>query len=151
VVQPTTAVTNQLIYFRERLRHDEVMTPQVQGLSNAEVQALAAYFADQPPATPGVEPDANLMERGRELAREHRCASCHGSDYSGREQMPRLAHQREDYLVRAMQAYRERSRGGPDTTMVDIMRSIDEKEITALAHFLAHYPAADDGSARNAQ
>ncbi|MFQ3787676.1 c-type cytochrome [Halomonas sp. A29] len=141
--QPPLSITNQLIYFRERLRQNEVMTPQARGLSDAEIQALAAYYADQPVIAPDSEPKTALMNQGRDLAREHRCASCHRSDFSGQEQMPRLAHQREDYLAQAMLAYRERSRGGPDTTMVDVMRSIDEEEIAALAHFLAHYAPVD--------
>lgn len=137
--QPALALTNQLIYFRERLRQNEVMTPQARGLSDSEIQALADYYAEQPLAPPEGEPDEELMAQGRELAREHRCASCHRSDYSGREQMPRLAHQHEDYLVQAMQAYRERSRGGPDTTMIEILREVSDEEIEALAHFLAHW------------
>ncbi|MCE8018294.1 cytochrome c4 [Halomonas sp. MCCC 1A17488] len=137
--QPALALTNQLIYFRERLRRNEVMTPQAQGLSDEEIQALAAHYAEQALEPPEGEPDEAMMERGRELARQHRCASCHRTDFSGHEQMPRLAHQREDYLVQAMRAYRERTRGGPDTTMVDILRNVDDAEIEALAHFLAHY------------
>ncbi|WP_104202052.1 c-type cytochrome [Billgrantia saliphila] len=137
--QPALALTNQLIYFRERLRRNEIMTPQAQGLSDEEIQALASHYAEQPLSPPDGKPDEALMERGRELAREHRCASCHRSDFSGQQQMPRLAHQREDYLAQAMRDYRERTRGGPDTTMVDILRNVDDEEIDALAHFLAHF------------
>ncbi|NIC08077.1 c-type cytochrome [Billgrantia bachuensis] len=137
--QPALALTNQLIYFRERLRRNEIMTPQAQGLSDEEIQGLAAYYAEQPLAPPDEAPDKELMERGRELAREHRCASCHRTDFSGQQQMPRLAHQREDYLAQAMRDYRERARGGPDTTMVEVLRNVDDDEIDALAHFLAHF------------
>ncbi|MGR2740225.1 c-type cytochrome [Billgrantia sp. Q4P2] len=119
------------------------MTPQARGLSDAEIQALAAYYAEQPVNAPDIEPETGLMERGRELARQHRSASCHRSDFSGQEQMPRLAHQREDYLAQAMLAYRERNRGGPDTTMLDVMRGIDDDEIAALAHYLAHFSSND--------
>ncbi|WP_373181916.1 c-type cytochrome [Halomonas campaniensis] len=136
--QPPLTITNQMIYFRERLRQAEEMTPQARGLSDAEIQALAAYYADQPVATPAGEPDADLMARGRELSRSQGCGSCHTADYSGREQMPRLAGQREDYLVHAMRAYRDHTRGGPDTTMIDIMRGVSDEEIEALAHYLAH-------------
>ena len=52
--------------------------------------------------------------------------------------MPRLAGQREDYLAYAMKAYRERTRGGPDTTMIDIMRGVDNEAIEAMAHFFAN-------------
>lgn len=137
--QPALTITNQMIYFRERLRRSEEMTPQARGLSDAEIQALAAYYAEQPIAAPEGERDDALIEKGRTLSRQQRCASCHGSSYQGREQMPRLAGQREDYLTYAMKAYRERTRGGPDTTMIDIMRGVDDEAIEALAHFFAHF------------
>lgn len=137
--QPALTITNQMIYFRERLRQNDLMTPMARGLSDAEIQALAAWYADQPLETPDEAPDAALMSRGQELARQHRCASCHRADFSGHEQMPRLALQREDYLEQAMLAYREHTRGGPDTTMIEVMREISDDEIQALAHYLAHW------------
>lgn len=139
--QPALTITNQMIYFRETLRNNDVMTPQAQGLSDAEIEALAAYYAKQPvsPAPDLSDLDSRRYEQGKTLAREMRCASCHRSDFSGNEQMPRLAGQREDYLIKAMKDYRERNRGGPDTTMIDILRDVSNEEIEALAHFLAHY------------
>lgn len=55
--------------------------------------------------------------------------------------MPRLAGQREDYLIKAMKDYRDRRRGGPDTTMIEIMTGTPDEDIQALAHFLAHLEA----------
>jgi len=40
---------------------------------------------------------------------------------------------------RRQRACRDRNRGGPDTTMIDIMRGIPDEDIEAMAHFLAHY------------
>ena len=137
--QPALSTTNQLIYFRERLRQSEIMTPQARGLADEEIQALAAHYADQPIAKPTEERDADLATKGQDIVANRGCASCHSSDYSGREQMPRLAGQREDYLAGAMQAYRDRTRGGPDTTMIDIMRGFSDAEIEAMAHYLAHF------------
>jgi cytochrome c553 len=37
----------------------------------------------------------------------------------------------------ALTAYREETRGGADTTMIDVMRGASDAEIAALAHFLA--------------
>jgi cytochrome c553 len=51
--------------------------------------------------------------------------------------MPRLAAQREDYLVETMKAYRENKRTGADTTMAEVMRGVPDADIAALAHFLA--------------
>ncbi|SDL80512.1 Cytochrome c553 [Franzmannia pantelleriensis] len=141
--QPELTIVNQMIYFRERLRQNEVMTPQARGLPDAEIQALAAYYHEQPVAAPEGGPDPELKARGQQLAAQQRCASCHQSDYRGREQMPRLAGQREDYLIAAMIAYRDRTRGGPDTTMIDVMRGIDDDDIDAMAHFFTYLHAEE--------
>ena len=65
------------------------------------------------------------------------CGSCHLPDYSGREQMPRLSHQRIDYTIQSLAAYREGTRSGVDTSMNGVMYGTTDADIRALAHFLA--------------
>lgn len=135
--QPVIFIETQLIFFREGLRRSEQMTPLAKELTDEEIGALAAHYAALPAkALPGQVSDA-LMARGRELSDARRCGTCHLPDFSGRQQMPRLAGQREDYLVLALTAYRDQTRGGADTTMIDIMRGLTDQDIAALAHFLA--------------
>jgi cytochrome c553 len=66
------------------------------------------------------------------------CGSCHLGDYSGQRQVPRLAGQREDYLVASMKAYRDNKRVGTDTSMNGILYQVPDSDIQALAHYLAH-------------
>jgi hypothetical protein len=47
-----------------------------------------------------------------EWMQQRPCTSCHNPDFSGSEQMPRLAHQREEYLLRAMREYKSGDRIG---------------------------------------
>lgn len=136
--QPRIFIETQLIYFRERLRQSERMTPQAAGLSDETITALANYYAKLPVKPKAGPVDENLMARGRQLAEAGRCGSCHLPDFSGRSQMPRLAGQREAYLAQAMKSYRSQTRGGPDTTMIDILREVSDSDIRALAHFFAH-------------
>lgn len=63
--QPPLAVTNQLIYFRERLRQSEIMTPQAQGLEDSAIQALADHYAAQPVASPTTARDDTHMTGGK--------------------------------------------------------------------------------------
>jgi cytochrome c553 len=51
--------------------------------------------------------------------------------------VPRIAAQREDYLVSAMKAYRDNKRTGTDTSMNEAMYQVTDADIAALAHFLA--------------
>jgi cytochrome c553 len=135
--QPELFLTNQMILFRERLRQSEVMAPFAKGLTDAEIVALASHYAKLAPE-PSPEPvDPALANRGAELARSLHCGSCHLPDYVGREQMPRLARQRIDYMADSMTAYREGKRYGTDNAMNAVMYGVSDQDIRALAHFVA--------------
>jgi cytochrome c553 len=125
--------------FREKLRQVEPMTTAAQGLSDEELRQFSAFISKLPPPNPRADPPhAARMERGRALARIHRCAFCHQPDFSGREQMPRLAAQREDYLVKTLRAYKNNARRGYDASMAEVLYQIKDDEISALAYYLAH-------------
>jgi cytochrome c553 len=135
--QPALFLTNQLILLRERLRKSEVMAPFVKGLKDDEAIALAEHYARLRPEPSGDAVDEGLVLAGKELAANLRCGSCHLPGYEGREQMPRLAGQRLDYLILTLTAYREGSRSGIDTSMNGVMYGVSDGEIRALAHYLA--------------
>ena len=61
------------------------------------------------------------------------------SDYRGQKQVPRIANQREDYLVTALKDYRDNRRSGTDTSMNSVLYQVSDADIQALAHYLAHY------------
>jgi cytochrome c553 len=137
--QPVNFLLIQLYMFREKLRQVEPMTAAAQGLSDEELRQLSAFISKLPPPNPQADPpDAARMERGRALVQPHRCAFCHQPDFSGREQMPRLASQREDYLVKTLREYKSNARHGYDASMAEVMYPIKDDEIPDLAHYLAH-------------
>jgi cytochrome c553 len=137
--QPETFIANQLVFFREGLRPSPVMEPVAKGMKDAAITELAKHFAKSPVKVVAEgKPDAKRVKRGTQLASEMHCGQCHLPDFRGRAQMPRLAAQREDYLVEAMKAYRDNRRTGADTTMAEILRGMPDADIGALAHFLAY-------------
>ena len=52
---------------------------------------------------------------------QHRCDTCHNPDFSGKENVPRIANQREDYLAKTLAEYKDNSRHGYDGSMADVM------------------------------
>jgi cytochrome c553 len=56
--------------------------------------------------------------------------------FAGQEQIPRLAPQRIDYLVKTLTEYREGIRSGIDTSMNGVMYRVPDRDIRALAHYL---------------
>jgi cytochrome c553 len=111
------------------------------GLTDDDLRAFGALIAKlPPPAAPAGPPDAARFGRGRALAGERKCAFCHNPDFSGREQMPRLANQREDYLVKALRDYRSGDRiGYGNAAMAETVAGLADGDLQDLAHFLAHF------------
>ena len=140
--QPRLFLENQLILFREELRKSEQMAPVVKGLKDAEIVKLAEHFSKLP--AKGMEsdkPDPGLAQRGAQRAKELRCGICHLADYSGQNQIPRLAGQREAYLEAEMRAYRDGKRTGGDTIMAAALYGVSDADIRALAHYLSRSSA----------
>jgi cytochrome c553 len=133
--QPKLFMENQLVLFREGIRKSPVMTPLMAGIPDREIAALADHFSKQAVKVEQENLDKKLFSQGQALAKKLRCGVCHLSDFSGQKQMPRLAGQREDYLVSEMLAYRGNQR--PDTTMTAALYGVKDGEIRALAHFLS--------------
>ena len=139
--QPTFYLTVQLFMFRERLRVVDLMNRTTQGLSDNDLRAMADAIAKLPPPQPAGGPaDSARMERARALIEEHRCNFCHRRDYSGEQNAPRLAGQREDYLVKALREYKNNTRRGYDAAMADVLYPISDEQIRELAYFLARLP-----------
>ena len=141
--QPAFFAVAQLFLFREGRRANAPMTAAAKGLSDEDLRAFAQLIAKlPPPAPPAQAGDRARAARGRALALERHCASCHNPDFSGREQMPRLANQREDYLLKAMRDYKSGARVGyGSAAMPEAMTGLGDADLRDLAHYLAHLPA----------
>jgi cytochrome c553 len=140
--QPKLFLENQLILFREELRKSDQMAPVVKGLKDPEIIKLAEHFSKLPAKTMETgTPDGALMKRATQRAKELRCGICHVADFSGQNQIPRLAGQREVYLEAEMRAYRDGKRTGGDTIMAAALYGVSDADIKALAHYLSRSSA----------
>jgi cytochrome c553 len=136
--QPSPYALIQLYMFREKLRVAEPMNDMVQGVSDADLQKLADLVAKLPP--PQVAADAAIdpgkAARVAGLVTTHRCAFCH-NDFKGSDSVPRVAAQREDYLVKTMTEYKAGKRAEYQPVMAEIVRKLSDQDIADLAHVLA--------------
>jgi cytochrome c553 len=136
--QPAFYLTIQLLMFREKLWVVEPMNQMMQGLKDDDLRSMAAYLAKLPPPEPADGSiDPVRMERARTLIEQHRCNFCHNRDYFGEQNVPRLAGQREDYLVKALREYKNNTRRGYDASMADVLYLISDEQILDLAYFLS--------------
>ena len=51
--------------------------------------------------------------------------------------MPRIAGQREDYLLKALRGYKDNTRRGYDAQMADVVEPLTDADFADFAHFLA--------------
>lgn len=135
--QPKIFVENYLVMSREGIRGMADMQKLLKGVPDPEIVAMAKYYASLPARPEAGSLDRELFRRGRAIATRNRCANCHDKTFRGREQMPRLAGQREDFLAEAMLAYRQNRRAGGDTQMAAQLYGIPEADFKALAHYFS--------------
>jgi cytochrome c553 len=139
--QPALFIENQLVLIREGVREVvPAMAQALKGMKDAEIRQLASHYAALKPARTAGLADAATAQRARAVAQKAHCGSCHLPDYSGREQIPRLAGQREEYLLEAMRAYRDDRRSGGDTLMAAALYGIADADLQTLAKYLAGLP-----------
>jgi cytochrome c553 len=135
--QPPYALI-QLFMFREKLRVFEPMNEMAKPLSDDDLRAFSEFIGKLPkPAPPADAGDPARMARGQALAAQHRCNSCHNLDFSGKENVPRIANQREDYLSKTMREYKDNNRHGYDGSMAEVLQPVTPEQIADLAYYLA--------------
>jgi cytochrome c553 len=136
--QQTPYALIQLFMFREKLRVFEPMNEMAKALNDDDLRAFSEFIGKLPkPAPPADGGDPARLQRAQALVQQHRCNSCHNADFSGRDNVPRIADQREDYLAKTMREYKDNSRHGYDATMAEVMQPVTPEQIADLAYFLA--------------
>ena len=124
--QPAPYALIQLYLFREKQRKIELMNDQAKDLTDDDLRAFSDAIAKLPPPKPAADADAERMKRGMELIQQHHCNFCHQPNLTGRENIPRLAGQREDYLLKALHEYKSNTRVAYEPTMLDVMRPLTD-------------------------
>ena len=130
----------QLFLFREKMNIADPMNDKAKALSDDNLQAmataLAALPAPQPPADPG---DPARLERGRALVNQNHCNVCHRPDFSGQNNVPRVANQREEYLLKTLRDYKSGARHGYDATMAEVLQPLSDAQLVELSYYLFHH------------
>ncbi len=117
--------------YRDGSRAHPTMQAQASSLSNEDIEDIAAYIA-----TLGAE----TVEAGGSEAVPFEpaatCVACHGANGIGASPLwPTLAGQHEEYLVAAMNQYRDGTRN--NAVMVQMAAALTDDQVRALARYYA--------------
>jgi len=134
--QPAFYTHWQLIKFRDGRRRDPQMTPFAINLTDADMADLALYYQGQTSRPRPAVPDLARAARGRQLAETHHCTSCHRPSLVGQQQVPRLAGQDYDYLLRLLRGFKARTASDLDGTMTIAAQPLGDEDIVDLVHFM---------------
>ena len=135
-------VTVQLLMFREHMRVADPMNDMAKGLSDDDLRQFAEIINKLPaPRPPDGPVDAARIERARTLVIQNRCNFCHTPTFTGQDNVPEIADQREDYLIKTLRGYKDNSRHGYDATMAEVMAPIGDEQISDLAYYIARVKA----------
>jgi cytochrome c553 len=145
--QPAPYLLIQLYLFREQQRVSparkndqmiQVMFEMTRGFTDDDLRSFSDLLAKLPPPArrqwrygahaAGGRPDH--AESMQQLSRSR-------SDRT--RQRPRIAAQREDYLVKTMREYKSNDRRGYDAAMADVLASVSDQQIADLAYYIARF------------
>ena len=115
--------------YRDGTRAHPTMIAQASSMTDQDIQDLSAYFSGFP--APAIE-DGGSQTQGIEAAAT--CVACHGQNgISLSPTWPTLAGQHEDYLVHALNQYRDGTRG--DEVMTQMAVALSDADVELLARY----------------
>jgi cytochrome c553 len=128
----------QLRDFKEGRRKDPQMEPFAANLSREDMLDLGAFFAAQKIVPAQFKADPAKAARGQAKAAETLCTMCHLGGFMGQNEVPRIAGQHYDYIVKQLNDFKARRRTNDAGTMTSVARTLSDQDIDDLGHYLAN-------------
>ena len=126
----------QLKDYKEGRRTDPVMTAMAASLSRQDMVDLGNYYAAQPGKPSTFKADEAKVKLGLAKSNETLCSMCHLGGFSGQNEIPRVAGQQYDYVVKQMLDFKARKRTNDAGNMTSVAQTLSEADIENLAHYI---------------
>lgn len=142
--QHAAYLDKQLREYKTGKRKSAIMAPVFGALKKQQIPVMAAHFASQTPARGAVE-NPQLAALGKVLYEEGNratgvpgCVGCHLPNGVGYQRYPRLAGQRQAYIVQQLVDFKS---GARSNDRARVMRAVagrlTDEEIRAVAEYVA--------------
>jgi cytochrome c553 len=77
------------------------------------------------------------VKLGRAKADETLCTMCHLGGFAGQNEIPRVAGQNYEYVVKQLRDFKDKRRTNDAGNMLSVSRTLSDADIENLGHFLA--------------
>jgi cytochrome c553 len=124
--------------FKAGRRSDPRMSPMAVNLSPEDMHDLADYFAAQQPTPIAFKADPIKVDAGRKKVAEILCTMCHLGGFTGQNEIPRVAGQQYQYIVKQLEDFRARRRTNDAGSMTSVTKGLSDADIENLAHYIAN-------------
>jgi cytochrome c553 len=122
--------------FQEGRRTNDLMSPIAVGLTRDEMHELSDYFAKQRPPVQSFATDPAKARLGKLKADETLCTMCHLGGFAGQNEIPRVAGQHYDYIVKQLSDFKARKRTNDAGNMTSVANTLSAQDIENLANYL---------------
>ncbi|MEO6352721.1 MAG: c-type cytochrome [Burkholderiaceae bacterium] len=126
----------QLKDFKEGRRTDPVMSAMAAPLSRQDMIDVANFFAKQQPRPSIFKADDAKVMLGKAKADETLCSMCHLGGFAGQNEIPRVAGQQYQYIVKQLKDFKSRTRTNDAGNMTSVAQTLSDADIENLAHFI---------------
>lgn len=141
-------IVKQLQDFKSGARNNPQMSPMAAGLSEQDMENIAAYYAEQAVAesqVPGsveyrdVELGEKIYRAGDSSKQLASCMACHGPSAAGNPaaNYPLLTGQHAPYTIAQLKAFKTEARANDaNQVMRDVALKLTNEEIEAVSHYI---------------
>jgi len=124
--------------FKAGRRTDPVMSPMAADLTRDEMIELGNWYAAQKPAPNGFKADGAKVAAGQKKSDEVLCPMCHLGGFSGQNEIPRVAGQHYQYVVKQLKDFKSKTRTNDAGNMTSIAATLSDEDIDNLANYVAN-------------
>jgi len=114
------------------------MTPVAKAIATRdEMMALGNFFAGQKPKPVDFKPDPARVDKGRKTSDTTLCPMCHLGEFKGQNEIPRVAGQWPQYVIKQLQDFKAKRRTNDGGNMTSVSSTLSDDDIENLAHYIA--------------
>ena len=145
--QHANYIAKQVLAFQEGKRSDPTMSAMVAGISKADIEDIAAFFASKDITTQEEKSEIKIVAAGKTLYKGGNyykgipaCAGCHSPSGAGNRPggIPALAGQRVQYIVKTLKDFRSGARNNDiNSIMQNVAEKMSDNDIKVVAAYIA--------------